>query len=430
MSPWLSDLFLRSQSDERLVALARAGQQRAFTAIVERYSRELQSYARRLDGERAEDLVQQAFLCAFAALQADTDVRHLRGWLFQILRNVAARTSASRTLDNELQGTQAVTESAQQIAERRMLAVDALAAVAQLPDRQHDAIVQTALQGRSRTEVAHLMGLSEGAVRQLVHRARETLRTAITAITPLPLARWLGNLQAGAANGLPEISAGAGAAAASGVAVKIGALVATGALATGVISVVSPHHAARPHGHAAAGRSGSAGAARHIATGVNGAQVALAGALAGSGGGRASERAHGDSGQHSGGDHSGGGDLSRRGDLSGGGDRSSGGATSGSGPGPSGGGSTTTSGSSGGGSSTQPIALSTSDGGTSGGSTSGSSGGGTSGGSTTTSGSSDGGTSGGTTTTSGSSDGGSTTTTGTLTTNGGGSTSGGGPGPS
>jgi hypothetical protein len=41
ISPWLSDVFLRSQSDERLVALARAGHERAFVAIVERYRREL-----------------------------------------------------------------------------------------------------------------------------------------------------------------------------------------------------------------------------------------------------------------------------------------------------------------------------------------------------------------------------------------------------
>ncbi len=34
------------------------------------------------------------------------------------------------------------------------------------------------------------MGLSDGAFRQLVHRARLTLRAAATAITPFPVASW------------------------------------------------------------------------------------------------------------------------------------------------------------------------------------------------------------------------------------------------
>jgi hypothetical protein len=37
VSPPLSDLLLSSQSDERLVSLARAGHERAFAVIVERY---------------------------------------------------------------------------------------------------------------------------------------------------------------------------------------------------------------------------------------------------------------------------------------------------------------------------------------------------------------------------------------------------------
>ena len=93
MSPRLSDLLLRSQSDERLVGLARAGHDRAFATIVERYRPELLAMARRLvsDG-RAEDVLQQALLSAFAALRAGAEVRHVRGWLYQIVRNAAVKS--------------------------------------------------------------------------------------------------------------------------------------------------------------------------------------------------------------------------------------------------------------------------------------------------------------------------------------------------
>src|SRR3981081_1488953 len=99
MSPWLSDLFLRSQSDERLVVLARAGHERAFVAIVERYRPELYAMARRLSSDgRGEDIVQQALLSAFAALQSGVEVGQLRGWLYQILRNAATKAREPLTL--------------------------------------------------------------------------------------------------------------------------------------------------------------------------------------------------------------------------------------------------------------------------------------------------------------------------------------------
>jgi hypothetical protein len=133
----------------------------------------------------------------------------------------------------ELDDSAPATESAATVAERRMLAVDALTQVSKLPERQHQALIQTAVQGRSRVEVAASMGVSEGSVRQLVHRARATVRSAVTAITPFPVIRWL----AGGGGGLSETAIGAGTAASgTGIALKlgVGALVASGVLATGV----------------------------------------------------------------------------------------------------------------------------------------------------------------------------------------------------
>jgi Sigma-70 region 2 len=90
MSPRTSDLFLRAQSDERLVNLSRAGHDRAFAVIVNRYRRELLAFARRQTSDgRAEDIVQQSLLNAFAALHTGKEVKHLRGWLYQIVRNTA-----------------------------------------------------------------------------------------------------------------------------------------------------------------------------------------------------------------------------------------------------------------------------------------------------------------------------------------------------
>jgi RNA polymerase sigma factor (sigma-70 family) len=210
MTPWFSELVLRSQSDERLVALARAGQDRAVAVIVERYRQPLLSYARRINPGSEEDLVQQTFLSMLTALQSGTEVRHLRGWLYGILRNLLVRAHAAPT--SQLEDAEAATESAEHVAERRMLALDALGALSQLPPRQHNALLQVAIHGRSGSEVSEVMGLSEGALRQLVHRARATVRAAVTALTPFPLVRWLGNPRSGSTTALTEATISTGTA--------------------------------------------------------------------------------------------------------------------------------------------------------------------------------------------------------------------------
>jgi RNA polymerase sigma factor (sigma-70 family) len=261
VSPRLSDLLLSSQSDERLVSLARAGHDRAFAAIVERYRPELQAMAQRLcsDG-RGEDVVQQAFLSAFAALRSGCEVRHLRGWLYQIVRNAAGRPQPPVCVP--LDGTTPGVNGVEEVVQQRALAMTALSEIARLPARQRQAMIGTALDGRGRAEIASSMGLSEGAVRQLVHRARTTLRSAMTAVTPWPLARWLA--AAGPdAPGPTEVAAGAGAASSGGLALKLGALLASGTVLTGAavhLQAPSPHRgdvrgARTAHGRPAVARA-------------------------------------------------------------------------------------------------------------------------------------------------------------------------------
>src|SRR4051812_50033790 len=85
--PSPSSVLLRTQSDERLVALARAGHERAFEAIVERYRGGLLRVARRyLPDARAQDALQQAVLAAGSGLQRGDDVRDLRAWLHRVAR--------------------------------------------------------------------------------------------------------------------------------------------------------------------------------------------------------------------------------------------------------------------------------------------------------------------------------------------------------
>ena len=226
--------ILRAQSDERLVELAGSGSRAAFEAIVLRYRRALLAYSARILGQaRAEDAVQQSFVKAYAALGDGETVLNLRAWLYRIVHNSSLNMLRDRGLDHEPlhEGIDGV-ERPDQAAERRQDLADTLAAIKSLPPRQRDAIVLRALEGQSYEQIAAGLGVSNGAVRQLLARARSTMRAGAVALTPIGLlarlAAPLGDapLTLAAAGG----SGGGGAAATKLCAAAVAAAVAGGAL--------------------------------------------------------------------------------------------------------------------------------------------------------------------------------------------------------
>jgi RNA polymerase sigma factor (sigma-70 family) len=191
--PSPTTVLLRTQSDERLVALARGGHDRAFEAIVERYRRQLLRACRRILPEaRAEDALQQALLAAWAGLRRGDDVVELRPWLFRIVRNTALNQLRVSGYDlDELVETLSATDDPEDEVVRRAVVRQTLAAVASLPERQREALLRTAIEGEPQSEVARDLGLTSTAMRQLVHRARVSVRATATALVPMPVATWL-----------------------------------------------------------------------------------------------------------------------------------------------------------------------------------------------------------------------------------------------
>jgi RNA polymerase sigma factor (sigma-70 family) len=244
VTPLLSTAILRTQSDERLVALARDGHERAFEALIERYRKPLMRHVRRVLPEaRAEDALQQAFLNAWTALERGVEVREPRAWLYRVSQNAALNALRSPGYDyaelrDSLRSPHAGPDEDH---ERRWVIGRTLASIAALPENQREALLRTAVEGRSQEQVAAELGLSEGAVRGLVYRARTTLRAAATAVTPSPLIGWAVAIASGGAPAterIAQIAAGGGTASVGAALAKTGAVVAvTGILATGAVTV-------------------------------------------------------------------------------------------------------------------------------------------------------------------------------------------------
>lgn len=271
MSPFVSIRFLQTQSDARLLLLARRGHERAFEALVHRYRRPLLAHCRRLLGSdaRAEDGLQQGLMQAWIALQQGAEVRDVRPWLYRVVHNASLNLIRGRTETAVLEDSLEAAATSDTDVERRLAVRDALASVAALPLLQREALLRTAVDGHSHEQVATALGLTDGAVRGLIYRARATLRAAATAVTPAPVAKWVATAAARPsapplAQRIGELAGGGGSAGAAAMLVKGGAAVVTaGAVAAGVAAPVVhlARHSAKPSPAAATASKIAPGAA-------------------------------------------------------------------------------------------------------------------------------------------------------------------------
>jgi RNA polymerase sigma factor (sigma-70 family) len=190
----LGSPLLRMQSDDRLASLAASGSTPAFEALVRRHRGGLVRVCGRvLPEDRAEDAAQQALLNAHQALRRNGAPERFEPWLHRIgvnaaLKEVRKAPDAIPLDEERIDGVEQPPEAQ----ERRERVRTAFGAIAALPKRQRSALVARELEGRSHDEIAEALGLSRGAVRQLIHRARNTVRTAASALTPYGLLTRLG----------------------------------------------------------------------------------------------------------------------------------------------------------------------------------------------------------------------------------------------
>jgi len=185
----MSSALLSQLSDERLVALVRAGRDDAFGEIHTRYLDRLLAFARRLlsgTGHDAEDVVQDAFIRALAGLRSSDAEMNLKPWLYMIVRNRAmdelrrpARAAAELDDVVHLHPAEDADPVLRAIEHELLRAV--VDGIGELPERQRRALVMRELDGASHVEMAAALGTSIPATKSLLVRARTTLQEAVAA---------------------------------------------------------------------------------------------------------------------------------------------------------------------------------------------------------------------------------------------------------
>ncbi|MEN3285342.1 MAG: hypothetical protein V7607_6482, partial [Solirubrobacteraceae bacterium] len=172
--------LLRLQSDERLVALTRRGNQAAYEALVARYQARLLAFCRHMLGSRedAEDVLQEVFAAAYNAMVADERALNVRPWLYRIARNRSlnhlrrVQAIGVDSMDVHLSENGASTaDKVHRREEFRLLVQD----VQGLAETQRTALLLREIDALSYEQIAEAMETTVPSVKSLLVRARVSL---------------------------------------------------------------------------------------------------------------------------------------------------------------------------------------------------------------------------------------------------------------
>ena len=187
---------LQALDDGALVSEYLAGQTRAFDALVGRYQTRLLNFIYRTvgDRERAEDLVQEAFIRVHRHLARFDQSKKFSTWVYTIASNLAKNELRNRSR-NPLVLFQAMTQGWEDeerplefedttarpddLYRKRHLRELVAETVAKLPEHHRQVFVLRELEGKSYEEIAEITDCNLGTVKSRLNRARNAFAEII-----------------------------------------------------------------------------------------------------------------------------------------------------------------------------------------------------------------------------------------------------------
>lgn len=171
-------------SDQELIArVVQRKDQHAFSQLVLRYQSAVRLWARRLcngDTHLADDLAQETFIKAYAALPAFRAESKLSTWLYRITFNIAANRWRNKKVEwcelDENEDIEAELCELKQFDAKR----DVESAMLKLSAAQQLAIRLCFEDGFSHEEAATIMGVPVGTLKTHVNRGKQKLQVLLS----------------------------------------------------------------------------------------------------------------------------------------------------------------------------------------------------------------------------------------------------------
>lgn len=162
--------------DLELIEKARAGNARAFEALVNKHYRTMFKMAYKYCGNQsdAEDITQDACMKLARGIDSFKGDSAFTSWLYRLVINCAKdyfkkhNRHVSASTDIELVRRPDKKED-------RMYAKEVLAAVYELPEGEKDALLLVMSEGLSHAEAAKALGCKESTISWRIHEARKKL---------------------------------------------------------------------------------------------------------------------------------------------------------------------------------------------------------------------------------------------------------------
>lgn len=168
-------------SDASLIARWQRGDQGAAAALVARHAPALARFAASCGvRDQLEEVVQDTFVRAFGSLEGFRADSTLQTWLFTILRRLVLdrqRAEKRRRDDTDLDERQAVQEyNALDTLVAEETALRVRAGVARLSPMQREVFTLRVTEGMAYSDIAQVLGSTEGACRVHYHNAVRSVR--------------------------------------------------------------------------------------------------------------------------------------------------------------------------------------------------------------------------------------------------------------
>ncbi len=192
--PKLAAQGYKSLSDPELIELCSAKDEEAFSEIVGRYERFVYStvFAELKNTDDAFDVSQEVFIRLYNAAGGFRCESTLKTWLYRMCKNCAydymrkyyKHKAMSLTYkdaeDETAEDVDIVSETTPEDEILRKEKIKAVReAVQSLPEEQRDVIVLREFHDMQYSEIAQMLGISEGTVKSRISRAREQLKKVL-----------------------------------------------------------------------------------------------------------------------------------------------------------------------------------------------------------------------------------------------------------